>query len=268
MNVKEMLLSCDIEQAATLHFAIQEPPACEEWEGFLQVHRDFIEEIADITPITSDNVLLCTNFYIGGKPHSEIRMYCKSELLKNFQRCEAWEEDRLLESYSDAEIKRIAPKTLGYVYPEYFDMELLPWEEVLGVEVFEENLRTVGHDQLAAVVIREMSFWGLSYERSQRGQHEFWERLQETMQEVEEHQYIPAEKVYEELQILGRLDEDDGDDLSMEEETPSGDMHIAFPEITLDYWIRATIAQYRELLRYVVRSSSEVHPTRTKEAIR
>lgn len=263
MNVKEMLLGCNIDQAAALHFAIQEPPACEDWGGSLHAHRNFLEEIAHITPIPSDNVVLCTNFFGAGKPHSEIRMYCKSKLLKNFQRCEAWEEDRLLESYSNAEIKQIAPKALGYVYPEYFDMELLPWEEVLGVEVFEENLRTVGHDQLAAVVIREMSFWGLSYERSQQGQHEFWEQIQEALQEVEEHRYIPAEKVYEELRILGRLDEDDGEDLPVEEKASSGEMHIASPEITLDYWIRATIAQYREVLRYVAYSSSEAHPTRT-----
>lgn len=260
MNVKEMLLSCDIEQTAALHFAIQEPPKCEDWKRFLQMHRDFIEEIADITPIPGDNVALGSKLHSGGKTYSEVRMYCKSDLLKNFNRCEAWEAERSLRAYSDDEVEQIAPKILGYAAPEHYDMELMPWEKLLGVEVFEENLRTVGHDQLAAMVIREMSLWGLSYERSQQGRQEFLKRIQEALLEVEEHQYIPAEKVYEEFQMRGWLDEDDGEDLSVEEEVLSRDVHIAFPEFTPNYWTRTTIAQYRELLRYVAHSSSEACP--------
>ena len=256
MNVKEMLLGCNIDQAAALHFAIQEAPACEDWEGFLQAHRDFIEEIADITPIPGNKVVLGVKFHLGRKSYAEVRMYCKSELRNNFRRCEAWEEERLLETYSDAELEQITPETMGYVAPKHYDMDLMPWEKVLGVEVFEENLRTVGHDRLAAMVIREM----IGYERFQRGQCEFGRWIQEALREKDGHHYIPAEKVRKAFQMRGKHDEYDDEDLSMEEDAPSGDMHIVFPEYTPEYWIRAAIAQYRELLRYVAHSGSVAHP--------
>jgi len=257
MNVKEMLLSCDIEQAAALHFAIQEPPACEDWEGFLQAHRNFLEEIADITPIPSDNIALGIKFRSGGRPYSDVRMYCKSELMESFQRCEALEEDRQLETYSDAELEQIAPEALDYVAPEHYDMELLPWEKMLGVEVFEENLRTVGHNLLAALVIREMSFWGLSHTQSQRGQHDVWEHLQEAMQEVDPHQYTSVEELMEALETL---DDTDEYEMSVLKDVPSGNATINFLEFSSDYWARAAIARYRELLRYVASNNSAAHP--------
>lgn len=260
MNVKEMLHSCDIEQTAALHFIIQEPPACKDWERFLQAHRDFIQEIKNITPIPSDNVVFGIEFYASGKPYVEIHMYDKNELLKNFQRCEAWEEDRLLETYANVELEQINPDTLGYTVHKHYDMELMPWEEVLGVEVFEKNLHAFGHDQLAAMVIREISFWGLGYEQFQQGQNDVWKRLLEAIQALNERSCIPAEQIYKALGLSDRIDEGDGEDLAMEEKVPSGDMHITFLEYTPDYWMRSSIAAYRELLRYVAHSSGEACP--------
>ena len=42
MNVKEMLLSCNIEQAAALHLKLQQPPKYDDWDVFLQAHEDFL----------------------------------------------------------------------------------------------------------------------------------------------------------------------------------------------------------------------------------
>ena len=257
MNVKEMLFSCDMEQAAALHFAIQEPPKCEDWKRFLQMHREFLKEITDITPIPGDYVILGAKFHLGEKVYSEIAMYCKSEFLENFNRCEAWEGGRSLDAYSNTEVARIAPDIMGYVVPEHYDMELMPWEELLGVEVFEENLRTIGHERLAAMVIREMSVWGLRYERSCQGQHVFWKVLQEALQEVDPHRYTSPEEVFTEL---NKLDDMDEGEVHAQDNVESRKTRIAFAKFTPGYWARATIAQYRELLRYVAYSSGKAHP--------
>lgn len=39
MNVKEMLLACNIEQAAALHYELHELPGCDDWEAFLIAQR-------------------------------------------------------------------------------------------------------------------------------------------------------------------------------------------------------------------------------------
>lgn len=177
MNVKEMLLSCNSEQAAALHFALQEPPKCNDWDAFLRAHNDFLYEIAAIEPIPGEYVVLGSTAFSDGKAHYCIHMYSKEEL-ENFC-CEVWEENRPLEAFSKAKLEQLAPNMLGYRFPDHYDMELMPWEELLGVEISEDNLQTFGHDLMAALVIREMSFWGFSIEHASQGQGYVRECLEE-----------------------------------------------------------------------------------------
>lgn len=257
MNVKELLISCDIEKTAALHFELQEPPICPDWEDFLLSHLAFIAEIADIQPVPCEYVILGSKVGVGDRTHQEIHMYILEELRKDFRRCQAWDEDRSLESYLDTEVEQLAPDVMDYTLPNSYDMKLVPWEELLGVEVFEKNAETFGRELLAALVIREMSFWGLSYERSSCGQSRFWERIQEAMQNVETSQSTSVEEVLEELKAFADTEADETPTLG---EEPIWDAEVLFDEISPTDWARAGIAQYRELLRYVVCSNLEAIP--------
>ena len=231
MNAKEILLSCNIEKAAALHFTQKEPPVCQDWKAFLQMHLDFAAQIADIQPIPSDNVVLSIHFYTDDKPYYEIRMYCKSELLNNFRRCQAWEEDRTVASYSEAELEQLTFQTLGYVFPEFYDMELMPWKELLGAEVLKENVDTFGRELLAAVIIWEISFWGLSYEGSFCGQNRVWAHIQEIMREICIPQSTSVEDALEELKTF-----DDGE-MPVLDEVLAEDSPDRFYERSATDWV-------------------------------
>lgn len=247
MNVKEMLLTCNIEQAAALHFTLQEPPICEGWEGFFLVHQSFLKEIAEIKPIPSEYVIIGSTAVSDGKEYHSIHMYSTGELRENFRRCEIWEENRLPELYTEKELTQIAPNVLGYRFPDDYDMEFMPWEELLGVEVFEDNLHTFGHDLLAALVIREMSFWCLSHECASQGQNRFWKRLEEAMQEVYTPQGASLEEVLKELKEFADVNDEETLTLGGK---PIYDQEVLFGEISPEDWARACIVRYRELLRY------------------
>ena len=257
MTVKEMLLSCNIEQTAALHFAIQEPPKCEDWNQFLQAHRDFIQEITDITPISGGYVILGTHFRSGGKLHFNIHMYCKNDLPESFTRHEAWEENRSLKSYSDADIAQLVPGDLAHSVPEHYDMEQMPWEELLGVEIFEKNLHSFGKDYLAAFVIREMSFWGLSQECSRKGQRGVKNELDKAMQEIELNQYASFDVISAEIKETENTVEGE---MPQWKDMPSGTIAIKFPKFSTECKARAAIAEHRELLRYISHNKYKAHP--------
>ena len=259
MNVKEMLLNCAIEQAAALHFGLQEPPKCNDWGAFLQVHNDFLREIAALEPIPSEYVILGSTTFSNGNAHHSIHRYSQEELHRNFCRCEIWEEDRPLEAFSKAELEQIDPNVPEYRLPDHYDMELMPWEELLGVEVFEDNLQTFGHDLMAALVIREMSLWGLNRECSAQGQNRFWERLEEALQGVDEMPRYTS--VEEAIAALNEPGDEEEEEAPMLDGKPIWDTAVLSEEISPVDWARAGIAQYRELLRYVAHSHSESLPT-------
>jgi hypothetical protein len=250
MNVKELLMSCDIQQAALMHYGIQWPPYWEDWGSFFHAHQSFIQEIATIEPVAGDYVILgSTNYNDCEDPHS-VHMYCKTELPAEFQPCSYLDLDRRAEDYSDEEIAQIADEVLRYRFPDSHDMESMFWEELLGVEVFDGNMCAVGRDVLAALVIREMSFWGMSYEKTKQAQQRFWRNLEEAEKEL-----VNEQNCFETVaELMAELAQ--GDDLEpIQDEAPREEesVRIAFPEKSREVQVRNNIAQYREILRYIER---------------
>ena len=253
MNVKELLMSCDIRQAALVHYGIQEPPYCEDWGRFFHAHQSFIQEIATIEPVAGDYVILGSINYYDSEDTYSVDMYCKTELPAEFQPCSCLDRDKRAEDYSDEEIAQIADEVLRYRFPASYDMEFMFWEELLGAEVFDENVCAVGRDVLAALVIREMSFWGLSYEKTRQAQQRFWQRLEEAEKELAE-EHNSFETVEE---LLAELAKDDDELLTDEAPFDEESVRMAFPEKSREVQVRNRIAQYREILCYTERSGAD-----------
>ena len=248
MNIKNLLITCDIEKAAELHFVLQEPPKSEDWEGFLRAHLDFANEIAGIQAIPGDYVILGSKILVACDPFQQIQLYRKKEIEEKFCRCEAWEGDRPLERYTDAELEQISPNALGYVFPDAYDMETMPWEELLGAEVFSENVDAFGQELMAALVIREMSYWGLSYERSRQGQRRLRERIEKA---VQGEWFGPFASFEELMKALNDPSDGDDDKLPAVDEQPVCDATVVRKELSPADQVRASIAKYRQLLRYI-----------------
>ena len=195
MNVKEMLLSCNIEQAAALHLKLQQPPKYDDWDVFLQAHEDFLREIAELEPISGEYVIFGSSSVCKGKTHHNIRLYRKPELYAAYKEYEMLYGNQCPESYSETNLARIVPKALKYLYMNDHGMEMMPWEKLLGADILEDNLQSFGHDLLAALMILEMSFWGFSIEHARQGQKYARDCLQEYLSTQPPH-IPPAEEIF------------------------------------------------------------------------
>lgn len=249
MNVKALLLSCNMEKVTSLHFEMQEPPRCEDWDLFLQLHESFLQEIASIEATQSGYVILGSSYTGDGEAQHNIHMYDKAELLAGFTRCQPWEQDLRLEQLSADKLKKIAPDALQYVLPNDYDMETMPWEELLGAEVYDKNVCAFGQDRMAAMLIQEMSFWGLSYEKSRAGQEKLWGRLQEALRETEAstESYCTADELMAALAL-----DDDIEEVPDESGCEDDALRLIFGVHSRADLIRSSIAEYRELLEYVM----------------
>lgn len=185
MIVKEMLLACDPEAMIRIHYQMQEPPKAEDFEQFRQMHMDFLQEIAAIEPDPSDLVLLGYPDAGGEMNKGVVGLFSEAEILSSLSRCAGWQQHRGIDQLcEDTQIDLLWEQVLNSNLDRY-DMETMPWEQLLGVEVLEENLRAFGHDRMAAAIVEELSFWGLSYKKSKEGLKRFWDGLEEAMKEME-----------------------------------------------------------------------------------
>ena len=249
MNVKELLMSCNIQKTAALHFEMQEPPVCQDWDLFLQGHMSFIREIAPIEPVQTGYIILGSTYEDNKEAQHDLQMYDKAELLSVFTRCKFWEQDLQLEYMSEDELGKIRPQALQYVFPNCYDMETMPWEKLLGVELFEENVCAFGQDLMAAMLIQEMSFWGLSYEKSRAGQEQLWGRLQEALQEKEAYE----ENTCTMDELLVALAQDDTELELDGSDYGDVDARLSLGELSLVASVKACIAEYQGLLAFFAR---------------
>lgn len=149
MTAKEMLLTCDRNAVMAMPERRSEAPQFED----SQMYTRFFQEIAAIEPTPGDYVVLGRFCETGDPEIGELRLYQKSDLLSNDQKA------------------------------EHYNIDLLPWEQLLGAEIPEENPCACGHDRMAAMMIRHMSTWGLSLAQSRCGQKKFWKNLDTALQE-------------------------------------------------------------------------------------
>lgn len=186
MTIKELLLDCDIEKAAEWHYNFQEEPRIEDWEHFLNLHRQFLQEIQKITPVCDDYLMMLYVSESNGETRIEIGFYHKSELMATFKRhinLEGfWDIDNL--KHNRRRFQEVKSCLTSDIRCDSYDLETMPWELILGAEVFEKNVERCPKEIVVARLIQKMTFFGFAREQSAEGQRTVMSVIREGLTEV------------------------------------------------------------------------------------
>lgn len=157
MNVKQMLLSCNKDVTAMMLFRLQGGLQFKDWEQFQKMYDAFYEKVAATEAVAGDFVILGSSYRSGTEEIHNVYAYTRSGLLFDFRRCQVWEQD-WTEEQLVARLDLLEDSRMYYSMPYHCIMSSMSWEALLGAEVFEKNLRTFGHEWMAAIVIYKMIF--------------------------------------------------------------------------------------------------------------
>lgn len=157
MNAKEMLLSCNKDVTAMMLFHLQGGLQVKDWDQFQEMYDAFYKKVAATEAVAGDFVILGNSYRRGTEEIHNVHAYTKSGLLFDFRRCKSWEQD-CTEEQLVARLDLLEDSRMYYSTPYHCVMSSMSWEALLGAEVFGKNLRTFGHEWMAAIVIHKMLF--------------------------------------------------------------------------------------------------------------
>ena len=249
MIVRDLLMECNIEKVAALHFEMQEEPRVDDYKLFLDQHYIFLRDIRKIELVPGDNLILASRIPLNDTSEYEVRMYHKSEMKEQFIRIEALEDEwTSFEQLDAATYAQVDEALRSYCHLNHYDMETAAWGELLGAELFEENINQIGRDRLAACLIKEMTFWGFSQDDSDRGRARIRSEIEDAINEMEYLESLPEEERRKHY---------------LTHEELIHQLSVEFPELSdgldednderLERACMAVVMAYRECLRYIKR---------------
>ncbi len=162
MIVKNVLNQCRIEEVVNALMSAYYIDDSKQ-DSIYSKHETCIEELNKLTPKQSEHIVFGVNFEEFGEFNLQLMVYKLSDLNQDFDLQNALESLRNIDTLSNLEIKTIlAASKLA----ESHNILSIPWEEVLGYEVNEQNIIDIGAANFIAAILHEMTFFGFNKEES------------------------------------------------------------------------------------------------------
>jgi hypothetical protein len=157
-----------------------------EHDDIFQAHLELIQQIKAIQPVDTEHLILGYYYVDEGKEYLDTLLYRKADIRAFDPDSELSHIDSIA-GLADDEIERLSHL---HLLPESYAYELCPWSEILGYEICEDNAKEIGPTRLAAAVIYEMTFCGLT-EAEVAAERE---KLDESLTEAETIWQLPPEE--------------------------------------------------------------------------
>lgn len=157
------------------------------YEKIEATHRKVLTTLSSMIPVLSDAIILGTNYEDDGVVRLDASLYHLEDLELGLSSCDELDYLHCPEHLSIQEIEAILSRCK---LPQSYSFLFVPWAEVLGYQLDEGNLYSVGAARLAAVILYEMTFCGfdeatIDMERK---------KLDEAAAEAEKHRLLPPEE--------------------------------------------------------------------------
>lgn len=215
MNVKDLIFSIPTAALADAYVAKQEIPP-EKHDRAVERMTAFLQSLKDKAPKDTNHLILGIQIVDddeddGRREFLDACLFKKNDLVAKFDWDSPLSRVTTLEGLTDEQIEELSQTR---ILPDSYAYDLSPWAEILGYEVDPDNALEVGTVSLAAAVLWEMTFFGFEEahvdaerEELRRRAEELDEILKLPKEEQEKH-LIPAEKVFAELGIPERTEEE------------------------------------------------------------
>lgn len=157
---KELLMSQPVESIVSAFAGRLDVPP-EDMETAIIRLTKFFNDLREIEPIDTDHLLLGIYHVEEDGEFLDVCLYRKDELAADF---DADSELAGIEGIEDLGEEEIEWLSHSNALPQSYAFEFSPWNEILGYEVEERNVRDVGAAELCAGVLFEMTFLGFTEE--------------------------------------------------------------------------------------------------------
>ena len=161
-TVKDIFAQCPVEKI--VDYVMEKDDLSEsEREEITLKYTGLMDTLLSREPIDTGFVFIGIPYGVGGKADSEVTLYKKDELLSKTDRDSeigklTYEE---VDALSDEETDRIA---LIYPVAKKHAYEYALWDEVLGYEVFSENVEEYGLIPFASEIAYKMTYFSFDEE--------------------------------------------------------------------------------------------------------
>ena len=220
MNIKELIFSIPALDLAEAYAAKYDDLAPEKQNRLVDSVAAFIGTLKDRKPKDTGHLILGIAFVDddedeGRHEFLDACLFKKADMAAQFDWDSPLAEVATLEGLTDDQVEELAH---ARILPDSYAYDLSPWEEILGYEVDPYNILEVGPVPLAAAVLWEMTFFGFDESRVDAERDELHRRAREMegilkLPEEERKKYfIPAEKVFAELGIPEKTEEEERED--------------------------------------------------------
>ena len=216
MNIKELIFSIPAPDLAEVYAAKYDDLSPEKKGRVVDQVAAFIGTLKDRKPKDTGHLILGISFVDdnedeGRREFLDACLFKKDDLDAQFDWDSPLSKVTTLEGLTDDQVEELAHTR---ILPDSYAYDLSPWEEILGYEVDPYNILEVGPIPLAVAVLWEMTFFGFDESRvdAEREElHRHAEELDEILKlpkEEREKHFMPAEKVFAELGIPERTEEE------------------------------------------------------------
>ena len=185
MIVKDLLDSCNIESVTS---TIMEIASVDESDrlSVKKAHSSYIQRIRSIEPVDTNHIIFGASLLNDGKETPDVLLFSKNEINENLLSDDVFSKLENIQFLNLSDIEQILETT---TLPASYAFEFSPWNEILGYELFVQNVNSFGADKLLAVIIYEMTFCGFTEEDHQKE----IQKLREAIAETESIQSLPEE---------------------------------------------------------------------------
>lgn len=216
MNIKELIFSIPALDLAEAYAAKYDDLSPEKKGRVVDQVAAFIGTLKDRKPKDTGHLILGISFVDddedeGRHEFLDACLFKKDDLAAQFDWDSPMAKVAPLDGLTDDQVEELAHTR---ILPDSYAFEYSPWDEILGYEVDPYNLLMVGPIPLAADVLWEMTFFGFEESQVDAEREELHRRADELDEilklpkEEQEKHLIPAEKVFAELGIPERTEEE------------------------------------------------------------
>ena len=216
MNIKELIFSISAFDLAEAYAAKYDDLSPEKKDRVVAQVAAFIGTLKDRKPKDTGHLILGISFIDddedeGRREFLDACLFKKDDLVAQFDWDSPLAKVTTLDGLTDDQVEELAHTRL---LPDSYAYEYSPWDEILGYEVDPYNLLMMGPIPIAANVLWEMTFFGFEESQVDAEREELHRRADELDEipklpkEEQEKHFIPAEKVFAELGIPERTEEE------------------------------------------------------------
>lgn len=242
MIVKDLILAHSAEEMYSIYldmYYAEETDADKRERGRHNFCK-FYNRLKNIEPVSSYGIILAYQSYSDGHRILEAPLFYKEEIEADF------DINSPLKDIKDSEIETISNEDIQKIVqnsnlPQHYSYEFLHWEQTLGFEVSESNIRSVSPLQALSAILYELSFFGYDEETKKKE----CRRLDEALKESEQFKKLPSEEQHKQTMTIEEVFGNFGiEDIRTEDEKEAFHRQICVDNL------RTIIERYNVLVAY------------------